>query len=123
MPLTDTYIRSRLVRAARKVSIYKTVIDNLIVQPIAVWSVMSVETLYAKLEEAKAKDASVRGVPNPTRVANQPVYNDEATANYVANDKTQTKERATCYQFLKNGSCKRPNCKFKHCSVSQEPRT
>ena len=40
--LTDNYIRSRLIRAARKVPIYRTVIDNLIASALEVWSLLTV---------------------------------------------------------------------------------
>ena len=36
--LSETYIRSRIVRAARVIPTYKTVIDNLIALPIEEWS-------------------------------------------------------------------------------------
>ena len=43
--LSETYIRSRLVRAARQIPVYKSVIDNLISQPVEIWSKLTVEEL------------------------------------------------------------------------------
>jgi len=65
--MSENYVRSRLVRAARKVPTYKTVIDNLIILPVDQWSILSVEALYAKLEAAKANDASVSGAQHQDR--------------------------------------------------------
>ena len=50
---SDSYIRSRLVRAARQVPTYKSVIDHLVIQPIEVWAELSLLELCTGLKTAK----------------------------------------------------------------------
>ena len=56
---SDAYIRSRLVRAARQVPTYKSVIDNLVIQPIEIWAEMTLLELCTRLETAQANDLSL----------------------------------------------------------------
>ena len=56
---SEAYVRSRLIRAARQVPVYKTVIDHLIVLPVEEWSKMSLTLLVKKFESAQANDISL----------------------------------------------------------------
>ena len=58
--LSETYIRSKLIRAARQLPVFKAVIDHIIIQPVEVWSKIKVDDLVKQLEAAKANDASLQ---------------------------------------------------------------
>ena len=116
--LSETYIRSRLVRAARQVPMYKAVIDGMIALPVNEWSTITVNQLISKLEAATANDLSM--VPKRSTVS---TADDTVSANYAnsantvnpANKPKQSqKETRTCYGYAKNGSCNRPACPFVH---------
>jgi len=94
---------------------YRTVIDNLIASALEVWSLLTVDALYAKLESAKSNDASVNGELRPSNVHREPTTTDEATANFV-----KQKTNKTCFDFAKPGGCKRANCSFQH--VAAKPK-
>ena len=88
---SETYLRSRLVRAARQVAIYKPVIDSIISLPVDKWSVISVEQLCTQLESAKANDASLfarRGQSSAPQALDENV-----AVNFVAAKKEQTTTR------------------------------
>ena len=110
--LTETYVRSRLVRAARQIATYKPVIDNLIMQPLEVWSKLSVE-VYKKLQTAHANDVSTSQI----RGCGGNNHHDIAVANHVqSKPKQKTKDTTTtkrCFEFVKKGTCQ-PNCPFVH---------
>jgi hypothetical protein len=78
--LPDSYVRSRLIRAARQVPIYKPVLDAILIADLATWSNMTSEELYHKLEAVCANNQSVQtyATDSPT----SPTY-DSITANSV----------------------------------------
>jgi transposase InsO family protein len=113
--LSEAYIRSRLVRAARQLPTYKSVIDNLVIQPIEIWSKMTLEELCKKLESAHANDLSL--IPKRSTMQNyQSSVDDQVKANYISSKAKQTKKSTkSCYEFDRTGSCKRGNaCNFIH---------
>jgi len=118
--LNETYVRSRLIRAARQVPTYKSVIDSLIMLPIEEWSKLTVDQLYTKLQAAQANDASIAVMRTPHQVRASKNVSDETTANY-AQTKPKTKKN-TCNDFAK-GSCKRgTNCIFSHNTSEVKPK-
>lgn len=113
--LSEAYLRSRLVRAARQIPTYKSVIDHLVIQPIEVWSVMTLEELCKKLESAQANDLSL--VPKRTNFqTNLPLVDDQVKANFATSkNKHEKKTTKTCHEFDRTGACKRGNsCHFVH---------
>ena len=66
--LSDSYVRSRLIRAARQVPVYKPVLDRLFITPKNEWTVITSDDLYHQLEAVCANDQSVGNVQshNPT---------------------------------------------------------
>ena len=106
--LPDSYVRSRLVRAARQVPIYKPVLDSILIAEITTWSKMTSEELYHKLEAVCANDQSVQAhqsYSSPT-----PTY-DSVTANSI--QARDHKKPSLCHSFAK-GSCTRNPCRFQH---------
>ena len=47
--LPESYVRSRLIRAARQVPIYKPVLDRLLITPMIEWTKMTSEDLFINL--------------------------------------------------------------------------
>ena len=117
----DTYVRSRLIRAARQVPTYKPVIDNLITMPIKDWSIITVEQLYARLEAAKANDLSVAA--KRSNFANLPisVSDDSVQANLATSKPKNSKETRTCHEFTRTGACKKSGCPYLHSISSTKP--
>ena len=116
---SEAYIRSRLVRAARQVPTYKSVIDNLVIQPIKEWSEMSLQELSTRLESAQANDLSLV----PKRNANQSSSSyqntdDNVKANFVnsrAPRPQNPKSSANCFEWDRSGTCKGgTSCSFAH---------
>ena len=58
--LSETYIRSKLIRAACQFKGFKAVIDHIIMQPVETWFKIKVDELVKQLELAKANDASLQ---------------------------------------------------------------
>ncbi len=113
--LSEAYIRSRVVRAARQMPIYKTVIDHLVIQPVKDWSTMTLEELLLKLESAQANDLSL--IPKRTQYqTNLPSVDEQVKANFAASKiKNESKSSKTCHEFDRSGTCKRGNaCHFVH---------
>ena len=95
--LPDAYIRSRLVRAARQVPVFKPIIDSLLIMPITQWSAITSDDMYHRLEAVCANDISIEAsrviIPPMTDVA-------------VAKKKDVSgKKKRTCFEFVKKGSC------------------
>ena len=112
--LSETYIRSRIVRTARIIPTYKTVIDNLIALPVDEWSKLTVIELLQKFENATANVLSLQ----PRRQVSNPSYmvDDTVTANYVEKNaqRNQKKKMPACYHFKKNGCCSKADCPYDH---------
>ena len=112
---SDSYIRSRLVRAARQVPTYKSVIDHLVIQPIEVWAELSLLELCTHLETAQANDLSLV----PKRNVN-PIYqssgDDVVRANYTnSRPRQDAKTSKNCFEWERSGTCKRGTaCNFPH---------
>ena len=129
--LPDTFIRSRLVRAARQVPIYKPVLDALLIQPLHEWAAMTSETLYHLLEAVQANVSSV-GQPTHHHLGSsysaQPPMRDALVANNVQarsynNDKTQRarkENKVGPFRDFTAGRCKRENCRFSHAGQAPE---
>ena len=112
--LPDSYIRSRLVRAARQVPIYKPVLDALLIAPIAKWSNMTSEDLYHQLEAVCANDQSVS---SHLQYNQSPQSYESLSANSIQIQKKTDKEKKKeqCKNFLK-GICSRDKCPYLHSS-------
>jgi len=114
--LPDSYVRSRLVRAARQVPVYKPVLDRLLITTVNEWSAMTSDDLYHQLEAVCANDQSLSHQRHTQGL--QTNY-DSLSANSVQfKDKEREKdgERKTgklCYNFAK-GTCSRADCPFLH---------
>ena len=114
--LPDTYLRSRMVRAARQVPVYKPVIDALLIKPVEEWSKITSEQLYLQLEQVCAND---RSTDSEVRVT--PITADSIAANSVHVQKKKGNERSkekTCFEFARGGSCSKPKCPYLHSSAS-----
>jgi len=64
---SEAYLRTRLIRAARQIPIFKPTIDQMITQSPEIWAAVSVDDLCAKFESVRANDASF--VPKRTITA------------------------------------------------------
>ena len=120
--LPDSYIRSRLVRAARQVPIYKPVLDAILISDITTWSAMTSEELYHKLEAVCANDQSVQS----QQTYSAPTY-DSVTANaiqaYTRQEKSaENKKPPLCHSFAK-GNCTRDPCRFTHALPPEHRQT
>jgi transposase InsO family protein len=113
--LPDSYVRSRLVRAARLVPVYKPVIDALLILPMEEWATITSDALYHQLEAVCANELSVYA-PN-----HAPTDGLTANAAYVkpngAKPKQDKQEKKSspgpCFAFAK-GACSRDPCRFSH---------
>jgi hypothetical protein len=112
--LPDSYVRSRLIRAARQVPIYKPVLDSILIADIDTWSKMTSEELYHKLEAVCANDQPVQSQHNYSSTT--PTFDSLSANNIQFKEKkqeTETKPKRPCYDFAK-GRCKRNPCPFSH---------
>ena len=103
--LPDSYVRSRLVRAARQVPVYKPVLDAILIKPINEWSAITSEDLYHQLEAVCANDQSVSAPPQ--HHSSGPPTNDFLAVNAVqTREKTPQKEKkpGLCNNFQR-GKC------------------
>ena len=109
--LPDSYIRSRLVRAARQVPVYKPVLDRLLITPMNEWTVMTSEDLFHQLEAVCANDQST----GPKYSVSTSSFDSLAanTLQFKEKKKEQNKKPQTCFDFSR-GSCSRNPCKFSH---------
>jgi hypothetical protein len=94
--LPDSYVRSRLIRAARQVPVYKPVLDALLIQPINVWSKITSEELYHQLEAVCA---------NNTAISSPQTYSSNHTSDSLSVNFVQKKK-----QKEKQGNEKKPVC-------------
>ena len=114
--LPDSYIRSRLVRAARQVPVYKPVIDALLIQPMEKWAVITSDEIYHQLEAVCANEISVT-------VSNNYGATDGLQANtaYVKQPNAQAiKKKPVCFNFVKGAPCRNNPCNFSHDSPEQK---
>ena len=117
--LPDSYVRSRLIRAARQVPIYKPVLDAILIADIDVWSKMTSEELYHKLEAVCANNQSVQ--TERTYNSTQTAFDSLSANNIQFKEKIQEKEtrkQRPCYDFAK-GKCKRSPCSFSHAQQAE----
>lgn len=112
--IPDSFIRSRLVRAARQVSVYKPVLDALLIQPVEKWSVLTVDDLYHQLESVCANDISF--VPDSHR---QFPTTDEAVVSANFSNTNKVAKKKTCHEFSRNGTCGKTNCQYAHSNSPQ----
>ena len=113
--LSETYVRSRVVRAARQIPAYKSVIDALVILPVQEWAAMSLVVLLQKLESAQANDLSLV----PRRGHHHIVADDAVAANFLSKPNKNVQKK-TCYTFSRTGSCSRPNCAFIHQAPTEQ---
>jgi hypothetical protein len=112
--LSESYVRSRLIRAARQIPSYKSVVDQLVILPVAEWSIMSLSQLVLKLECAQANDLSL--VPRRQRAPTN--TSDDVT---VQAHHTQMKQKSKiCHNVTNYGTCKRQGCTFLHPTPEQK---
>ena len=112
--LPDSYVRSRLVRAARQVPIYKPVLDRLLIATVEEWSSITSEELYHQLEAVCANDQSVSAPKNA-----QATNFDSLSANTLqfkerSKEKEKKSQPAPCFYFCKGLGCSQNPCKFSH---------
>ena len=119
--LSEAYIRSRLVRAARQIPTYKSIIDHLVIQPVEVWSKMSLEELCSKFESAQANDLSLVPKRNQNQ-SHHPVSDEQVNANFTKSKiKREQKQTKNCHEFERTGTCKRgSSCHFLHQHVEKQ---
>ena len=112
--LPNSYVRSRLVRAARQVPIYKPVLDRLLIATVEEWSSITSEELYHQLEAVCANDQSVSAPKNA-----QATNFDSLSANTLqfkerSKEKEKKSQPAPCFYFSKGLGCSQNPCKFSH---------
>jgi hypothetical protein len=120
--LPDSYIRSRLVRAARQVPVYKPVIDALLIlPPMEKWANITSDALYHQLEAVCANELSVYA---PTQVPTDGLH---ANAAYVKPTRTNQNKQAKdspgegqCFNFAKGKACRQNPCNFSHSSSPEQ---
>ena len=117
--LPDAYLRSRLVRAARQVPVFKPVIDSLMIMPLKQWSAIQTEDLYHQLEAVCANDVSTDSSRNPRYTTTD----DSVSANvFTASNQKKTKEKKPCFKFSR-GTCNFGNqCSFSHAAVPEQKK-
>ena len=84
--LSETYVRSRVVRAARQISAYKSVIDALVILPVETWASMSLDELLQKLESAQANDLSLVPRRPPSQHQTYSSIDENVSANFVSSN-------------------------------------
>lgn len=110
---SEAYLRTRLIRAARQVPMFKSMIEQMITQPPDVWSVIGIDELTAKFEAVRSNDISF--VPKRTPMG--PIDNDVVTANLVTQkykEKNNKQKEKTCHDFCRTGQCTRTGCPYVH---------
>ena len=120
--LPDSYLRSRLVRAARQVAVFKPVVDTLLMKRPEEWGKITVEELYHQLEQVAANDQSASARQHRYTA---PTNDDGVTANTVnvaQGKKNEKKSSSLCHSFSRTGECKRENCPYAHKQEKQEAR-
>jgi transposase InsO family protein len=118
--LPDSYVRSRLIRAARQVPVYKPVLDALLIQPIETWSKITSDELYHRLEAVCAND---RAVSNPTVYTSSPA-SDSLSVNFVQKKQkekpSKEKKPGVCHNFQRGNPCTRTPCPYQHVAQSEQ---
>jgi hypothetical protein len=121
--IPDSFIRSRLIRAARQVPVYKPVLDALLISPIEKWSTMTVDELYHSLEQVQANDLSTESISSSRTL--QQSTQDGVHANVVQQKNASSKNNSkgkTCHEFARSASCSRPNCPYIHQAAKPEEK-
>ena len=109
--LPDSYLRSRLVRAARQVPVYKPVLDRLLIMHINEWAKITSDDLYHQLEAVCANDQSV-GQQTYT-----PSNYDTLTANsmqFKEKNKRPNTNKIPCRNFAIGVPCTNNPCTYSH---------
>jgi hypothetical protein len=115
--LSDSYVRSRLVRAARQIPAYKTVVDQLVIKPKEEWATMSLNSLVLLFENVNANDLSLI----PRRISRVPTSSTEDGVQAHHTKISQTKK--LCRNVTDYGVCKRTGCTFYHSKPEQKDVT
>ena len=122
--LPDSYIRSRLIRAARQVPIYKPVLDRLLITPMTEWTKMTSDELFHQLEAVCANDQAVSSARNSSSSYQTNSF-DTLSANSV-----QFKERAKekypknpCRNYAKGVPCSINPCKYSHSQAPEKKQS
>lgn len=115
--LPDSYIRSRLVRAARQVPVYKPVLDRLLITPMDEWTKLTSDDLYHQLEAVCANDQSVSATRHS--YAAQSNSFDSLSANSIQfkekqKEKTKPDQKQPCRNYSKGVPCATNPCKYQH---------
>jgi hypothetical protein len=110
--LPDAYLRSRMVRAARQVPIFKPIIDSLLMKKPEEWGVITVEELYHQFEQISANDqsAGAKLLRTPTE--------DSVSVNTITVHTQKKKE--VCRSFSRFGVCKKEGCAFLHANEKKQ---
>jgi hypothetical protein len=116
--LSDTYIRTRIVRAARKVPTYKTYIDNIIAMPVEKWTALTYLEILTSLEAIRGHEDSF----TPRREIVREIGKDVVKANFAKQEKQKRQKKVlTCNEFTRNGSCSKTGCRYTHQVESKAP--
>lgn len=117
--LPDSYVRSRLIRAARQLPVYKPVLDHLLILPVEQWSKLTSEDLYHQLEAVCANELSVSASKHSSYASNN---FDSLSANslqFKQKGREKEKKQASCHAFAR-GKCTRDPCPYLHDTPEQE---
>jgi hypothetical protein len=119
--LSETYLKSRIVRAARVLPVYKHVIDNLVALPVNEWGGMSINELLKKFESANANDIALQPRRNVSTSVTSSL-DDTVQANYIEKSAQKNQKEKTCFQFKKTGSCSKTECPYTHSKADPEQK-
>jgi len=114
--LPDAFVKSKLIRAARQVPIYKPVIDMLLMSEVDEWANLTSDKLYQTLESVSANQQAVYQTQNTS--SGQTAFDGvKANAAYQRPREKQSekseKEKGVCFNFQK-GTCSKTDCRFRH---------
>ena len=98
--LSETYVRSRVVRAARQIPAYKSVIDALVILPVEKWASMSLNELLQKLESAQANDLSLVPRRAPPQHQSYSSMDENVSVNFVSGNFQKQKSEKRQYKNL-----------------------
>ena len=118
--LPDSYVKSRLVRAARQVPVYKPVIDRLLITPTDDWAVLSSEDLFHQLEAVCANEQALYAAPSGGAATDSNAAYEGTRANKAQTNAKKERKDPVCFKFSKGQPCDASKCRFKHIAPEQK---
>ena len=113
--LPDSYVKSRLVRAARQVPVYRPVIEALLISPMKKWAKLTSDDLYHQLEAVCANELSVYATPGVIAHESGVKANKAPTKpKNEDKDKEKSKTPGVCFKFGKGQACANNPCPYSH---------